>query len=56
MRPSDRKTKGTFPQKTQASYEQLWLNYFNETLYAKGVITGEQHSRMRNRIINRTGK
>ena len=56
MRSSDRKTNGTFPQKTQVIREQLWLNYFNETLYAKGVITEEQRSRMRSRIINRTGK
>ena len=27
-------------------YEQLWLSYFNESLYKKGVITEEQRRKM----------
>lgn len=56
MYPTEKKLKGTSPQKTQAIYERLWLTYYNEILYAKGLITEEQHNRMRSRIVNRTGK
>ena len=38
----------------QAIYERLWLTYFNDTLLAQGVITGEEHDKMRVRINNRT--
>ena len=34
-------------QKKQAVIEQLWLTYFNDTLYAKGLITEEQRNAMR---------
>jgi hypothetical protein len=40
--------------KNQAVFEQLWLTYYNDTLYAKGVITEEQRNKMRIRIKNRT--
>ena len=33
--------------------EQLWLMYYNDTLFAKGAITEEQRNRMRLRIKNR---
>ena len=29
-------------QKKRAVIEQLWLTYFNDTLYAKGLITEQQ--------------
>lgn len=37
----------------QAVIEQLWLTYYNDTLYAKGLITEEQRNRMRVQIKNR---
>lgn len=41
-------------QKNNAIFEQLWLTYFNDTLYAKGIITEEQRNKMRIKIKNRT--
>lgn len=41
-------------QKNNAIFEQLWLTYFNDTLYAKGLITEEQRNKMRIKIKNRT--
>ena len=41
-------------QKIQTIIEQLWLTYYNDTLYAKGLITEEQRNKMRVRIKNRT--
>ena len=40
-------------QQKQAVIEQLWLTYYNDTLYAKGLITEEQRNRMRVQIKNR---
>lgn len=41
-------------QKNNAIFEQLWLTYFNDTLYAQGLITEEQRNKMRIKIKNRT--
>lgn len=41
-------------QKRQHVIEQLWLTYYNDTLYAKGVITETERNRMRVKIKNRT--
>ena len=41
-------------QKKQAVIEQLWLTYYNDTLYAKGLITEEQRNAMRLTIRSRT--
>lgn len=40
--------------KKQAVVEQLWLTYYNDTLFAKGLITAEQRNRMRLMIRQRT--
>ena len=40
-------------QKKQSVLEKLWLTYYNDTLYEKGVITEEERNRMRIRIKNR---
>lgn len=40
--------------KKQAVIEQLWLTYYNDTLFAKGLITEEQRNRMRLMIRSRT--
>lgn len=40
-------------QKKRSVLERLWLTYYNDTLYEKGVITEEERNRMRIRIKNR---
>lgn len=44
----------TNERKKQAVVEQLWLTYYNDTLFAKGIITEEQRNRMRLMIRQRT--
>ena len=34
--------------------DKLWLNYFNDTLFARGLISETDRNRMRNRISART--
>ena len=41
-------------QKKQAVIEQLWLIYYNDTLFAKGVITEDQRNKLRVMIKSRT--
>ena len=41
-------------QKKQAVIEQLWLTYYNDTLFAKEMITEDQRNRMRLMIKSRT--
>ncbi len=38
----------------QMIIEQLWLTYYNDTLFSKGIITEEQRNRMRLMIKSRT--
>lgn len=45
--------QGISEQKKQSVIEQLWLTYYNDTLYAKGMITEEQRNKMRIKIKNR---
>lgn len=40
-------------QEIQTVIQQLWLTYFNDTLFVKGLITEEQRNRMRLGIKNR---
>lgn len=40
-------------QKKQSVLEKLWLTYYNDTLYEKGLITEEERNKMRIRIKNR---
>ena len=46
--------QGMNEQKKQAVMEQLWLTYYNDTLFAKGMITEEQRNKMRVMIKSRT--
>ena len=46
--------QGMNEQKKQAVMEQLWLTYYNDTLFAKGMITDEQRNKMRVMIKSRT--
>ena len=45
----NKETKMT-EQKKQAIIEQLWLTYYNDTLFAKGLITEEQRNKIRIKI------
>ena len=45
--------QGMNVQKKQAVMEQLWLTYYNDTLFAKGMITEEQRNKMRVMIKSR---
>ena len=38
----------------QAAIEQLWLTYFNDALYARGLITEDQRNKMRVKIKTRS--
>ena len=44
---------GMTEQKKQAVIERLWLTYYNDTLFAKGLITEEQRNKIRIKIRNR---
>lgn len=44
------KNKGIYP---IHKIEQLWLLYYNDTLYAKGLITETERNRMRTKIHSR---
>lgn len=46
--------QGMNEQKKQAVIEQLWLTYYNDTLFAKRMITEDQRNRMRLMIKSRT--
>ena len=39
--------------KKQSVLDQLWLTYYNDTLYAKGLITEQERNKMRVKIKNR---
>ena len=41
-------------QKKRSIMEQLWLDYYNDTLYEKGVITEDERNKMRIKIKSRT--
>ena len=45
---------GMTEQKKQVVIEQLWLTYYNDTLFAKVLITEEQRNKMRLMIKSRT--
>lgn len=41
-------------QRQRSMMEQLWLTYYNDTLYEKGVITEDERNKMRIKIKSRT--
>ena len=45
--------QGISEKKKQSVIERLWMTYYNDTLYAKGMITEEQRNKMRIKIKNR---
>ena len=53
----DRKLKTDMTaQKKQAVIEQLWLTYYNDTLFAKGLITEEQNAMSRRAATVKRGR
>lgn len=40
--------------KKQAVWEELWLNYYNDTLLKEGLITEQEHRMMKLKIKSRT--
>lgn len=40
----------------RAAVEKMWLNYFNNSLLEQGVITSEQHRKMKVQIATRKPK
>lgn len=40
-------------QKKRSIMEQLWLTYYNDTLYEQGVITEDERNKMRIKIKSR---
>ncbi len=53
MAESKEMKPGMTEQKKQVIIEQLWLTYFNDTLFAKGLISEEQRNKLRVKIKNR---
>lgn len=51
---SDRMKVQTEPE--QDVIERLWLQYFNDTLYARGLISETERNQMHSRINARTSK
>ena len=43
----------TLEQKKTSMAELMWLNYFNQTLYEKGMITEEERNRLKLSIDRR---
>lgn len=41
-------------QRLRSIMEQLWLSYYNDTLYEQGVITEDERNKMRIKIKSRT--
>ena len=54
MAETGKSRHGINEQQKQAVTEQLWLTYYNDTLFAKGLITEEQRNRLRLMIKHRT--
>jgi hypothetical protein len=53
---SEDKRSDLTEQRKQRVLEGLWLTYYNDTLYAKGIISEDDRNRMRLRIKARTAE
>lgn len=56
MQESKETKKVMTEKQKQSIIEQLWLTYYNDTLYAKGLITEDQRNKMRILIRKRTAE
>lgn len=54
MAKENKMKPGMTEQKKQVIIEQLWLMYYNDTLFAKGLITENQRNKMISMIKSRT--
>lgn len=54
MAKKEAKKKAMTEQKMESVLEKLWLTYYNDTLFEKGLITEMQRNTMRVMIKNRT--
>lgn len=46
-------SKSMSEQEKQTIFERLWLTYYNDTLYEKGVISEREHRKMKSIIRSR---
>ncbi len=53
MAEKEAKKKAMTEQKKESVLEKLWLTYYNDTLYEKGLITEQQRNKMRVMIKTR---
>ena len=53
MAEKETKKKAMTEQKKESVLEKLWLTYYNDTLYEKGLITEQQRNKMRVMIKTR---
>lgn len=53
MAEKEAKKKALTEQKKESVLEKLWLTYYNDTLYEKGLITEQQRNKMRVMIKTR---
>lgn len=53
MAEKEAKKKAMTEQKKERVLEKLWLTYYNDTLYEKGLITEQQRNKMRVMIKTR---
>lgn len=49
------KGKSALEAKLRRTKEQLWLNYYNETLYKEGVLSQDEYRKMQKLIVRRRG-
>ncbi len=54
MAEKEAKKKAMAEQKKESVLEKLWLTYYNDTLYEKGLITEQQRNKMRVMIKTRS--
>ena len=45
-----KESKASAKEQRRSVAEQLWLHYYNQKLYDKGLITADERNRMTNRI------
>lgn len=50
---AEEKKKSMTEQKKESVLQKLWLTYYNDTLYEKGLITEAQRNKMRVMIKSR---
>ena len=49
----NKRQNGMTEQQKESVLQKLWLTYYNDTLYSKGLITETERNKMRVKIKNR---